>query len=154
MPTRWSILVCTNEFIFIFVDVNVDFEYVIHSSLVICNNFVNYKVLPALDSFFKLLLLLLGDINLNPGSSHINQTSDNNDVFKAQGHHFIYINIKSLLPKIEELRRIACQSNAAVMGISESKLDISIFNSEIEIDGYNMLCFDKNRYGSGLLCEK
>ena len=37
------------------------------------------------DSFFKLLLLLLGDISLNPGPSHINQSSGNNewDVFKA-----------------------------------------------------------------------
>ena len=34
---------------------------------------------------FKLLLLLSGDISLNPGPSHINQASDNNewDVFKA-----------------------------------------------------------------------
>ena len=37
------------------------------------------------DSFFKLLLLLLGDISLNPGPSNINQSSGNNewDVFKA-----------------------------------------------------------------------
>ena len=69
------------------------------------------------DSFFKLLLLLLGDISLNPGPSHVNQTSDNNewDVFKARGLHFVHININSLLPKI---RRIACLSNAAVIGIS------------------------------------
>ena len=69
------------------------------------------------DSFFKLLLLLSGDISLNPGPSHINQTSDNNewDVFKARGLHFIHININSLLPKTEELRRIACQSKAAVI---------------------------------------
>ena len=62
------------------------------------------------DSFFKLLLLLSGDISLNPGPSHINQTSDNNewDVFKARGLHFIHININSLLPKIEEHRRISC----------------------------------------------
>ena len=31
------------------------------------------------DSFFKLLLLLSGDISLNPGPFHINQTSDNNE---------------------------------------------------------------------------
>ena len=39
------------------------------------------------DSFFKLLLLLSGDISLNPGPSHMNQTSGNNewDVFKARG---------------------------------------------------------------------
>ena len=31
------------------------------------------------DSFFKLLLLLSGDISLNPGPSHTNQTSGNNE---------------------------------------------------------------------------
>ena len=62
---------------------------------------------------------------------------------KAEGLHFIHININSLLPKIEELLRFACLSNAAVIGISESKLDNSIFDSEIEIDGYNILQFEK-----------
>ena len=106
------------------------------------------------DSFFKLLLLLSGDVSLNPGPSHINQTSDNNewDVLKARGLHFIHININGLLPKIEELSSIACQSNAAVIGISESKLDNFIFISEIEIDGYNILSFDRNRHGRGVTC--
>ena len=106
------------------------------------------------DSFFKLLLLLSDDISLNPGPSHINQTSDNNewDVFKARGLHFIHININSRLPKIEELRRIACQSKAAVIGISESKLNNSIFDSEIEIDGYNTLRFGRNRHVGGVAC--
>ena len=47
--TRLSDLFYTNSFIFIFVDVNIDVEYAIHSDLVICNNFINYKVLPAFD---------------------------------------------------------------------------------------------------------
>ena len=57
------------------------------------------------DSFLKLLLLLSGDISLNPGPSRMNQTSGNNewDVVKARGLHFIHSNINSLLPKIEEL---------------------------------------------------
>ena len=244
IPTRLSNLFYTNSFIFILVDVNVDVEYAIHSDLVICNNFINYKVLPAFDfhsiclepsqllqtdltperkccndycfclilfifsimfarvflrskhkrvkaffgcilslltivksnlltkndilmstseiftkfkyrnkdSFFKLLRFFSADIILNPGPSHINQTSDNNewDVFKARGLHFIHININSLLPKIEELRRIACQSNAVVVGLS--KLDNSIFDLEIEIDGYNILRFDRNRHGGGVAC--
>ena len=88
---------------------------------------------------------------MNPGSPHINQTSNNNElaVFKARGLHFIDININSLLPKIKKLCRIACQSNAAVTGLSESKLDNSIFDSDIEIDGYNTMCFDRNRHGGG-----
>ena len=93
------------------------------------------------DSFFKLLLLLSVDISLNPGPSHINQTSDNNewDVFKARGLHFIHININSLLPKIEELCRIACLSN-------------SIFDSEIETDGYIILRFDRKRHRGAVAC--
>ena len=68
------------------------------------------------DSFFKLLLLLSGDINQTLWPSHINQTSGNNewDVFKDRGFYFIPIYIISILPKIEEIRRIACLSNAAV----------------------------------------
>ena len=91
---------------------------------------------------------------MNPGPSHINQSSGNNewDVFNTRGLHFIHININSLLAKIEELRRIACLSNAAVIGISESKLDKSIFDSEIEIDGYNILRFDGNTHRGEVAC--
>ena len=107
-----------------------------------------------LSTEIKTLLLLSGDISLNPGPSHMNKTSGNNDwdVFKARGLHFIHININSLLPKIEELQRIACLSNTAATGISESKFDNSIFDSEIEIDGYNILCFDRNRHEGGAAC--
>ena len=44
-------------------------------------------------------------------------------VFNSRGLHFIHLNINSLLPKIDELRNIAKLSNAAVIGIGESKLD-------------------------------
>ena len=106
------------------------------------------------DSLLKLLLLLSGDISLKPGPSHINQASDYNewDVFKVRELHFIQINLNGVLPKIEELCCIACQSNAAVIGISESKSDNSTFDLEIEIDGYNNLRFDRNRHGEGVAC--
>ena len=74
--------------------------------------------------------------------------NDEWDIFKARGLHFIHIKINSLLPKIEELCRIACLSNVAVIGISESKVDNSIFDSEIETDSYvrNDLSFTKRNY--------
>ena len=50
IPTRLSNLFYNNSFNF--VDVNVDVEYATHSDLVICNNFINYKVLPAFDFHF------------------------------------------------------------------------------------------------------
>ena len=51
-----------------------------------------------------------------PWPSHINQTSGNTewDVFKDRGFYFIPIYIISISPKIEEIRRIACLSNAPV----------------------------------------
>ena len=54
--------------------------------------------------------------------------------------------------KIEELRNIAKLSNAAVIGISESKLDDFVLSSEIHIDNYNTLRCDWNRHGGGVVC--
>ena len=57
------------------------------------------------NSFSQLLLLLPGDINLNPVPIHqrtlpcLNQWN----VFKKKGLHFIHLNIKHILSKIDEL---------------------------------------------------
>ena len=72
--------------------------------------------------YLKMLLILSGDINLNPGPVNIHQIKDHKfEVFTRKGLHFIHLNINSLLPKIDELRHIAKNSNTAVIGISESK---------------------------------
>ena len=62
----------------------------------------------------------------------------------------ILLNIYTL--NIKNTVTNTCLSNAAAIGISESKLDNSIFDSEIEIDGYNILRFDRNRHGGGVAC--
>ena len=75
-------------------------------------------------NFFQHLLLMSGDISLNPGPTQEFQL--NNEMwspFKKRGIHFVHININSILPKIEELRNIAKTSNVSVIGISETKLD-------------------------------
>ena len=106
------------------------------------------------NSYFNLLLLLSGDISLNPGSLQNNQLQPQSErsVFNLRGLHFIHLNINSLLPKIDELRNIAKLSNAAVIGISESKLDDFVLSSEIQIDNYNTLHCDRNRHGGGVVC--
>ena len=71
------------------------------------------------------------------------------ECFNSRGLHFIHLNVNSLLPKIDELRNIAKLSNAAVTGISESKLDDSVLSSEIRIDDYDTLRCDQNRHGEG-----
>ena len=73
-------------------------------------------------------------------------------IFQKRGLHFIHINANSILSKIEEIKIIAHKTKAAVIGISESKLDENVLNGEIIIPGYKILRSDRNRNGGGVLC--
>ena len=64
----------------------------------------------------------------------------------------MHINIDSLLPIINQFWYIAKLSEAAVIGISESKLDDSVLSSEIQIENYDLICSDRNRHGGGVAC--
>ena len=99
--------------------------------------------------FFRLILLLSGDMNLNPGSTQISKTWS---VLKKRGLHFVHLNINSLPSKIEELRQITKDTNSAVIGLSETKLDNTIFDSEISIPNYSLIRKDRNRKGGGVPC--
>ena len=92
-------------------------------------------------SFLRILLILSGDISLNPGPVYNNQSLHSNEwnVVRSKGIHLIHLNVNSLLPKIDEIRYIAERTKAAVIVITESKLDESIFQSEIEIDNYDVI---------------
>ena len=125
-------------------------------------------------SYFRFILLLSRDIDLNPGpnadafpfsnesfsnESQIFSGSDDGNlnfekwaVFKKKGLHFVHININSLLPKIDELRYLTKLSNASIVGIGETKLDDSISSSEIEIEGYDLLRLDRSLRGGGVAC--
>ena len=73
------------------------------------------------NSYFNIILLLSGDISLNPGPATLKNHS--RDIFKKRGLHIIHLNINSLLPKIDEIRHITKSSNLSVIGLSETKLD-------------------------------
>ena len=47
---------------------------------------------------------------------------------------------------------IAERTKAGVIGITESQLDESIFQSENQIDNYDLLPCDRNRNGGGVAC--
>ena len=72
--------------------------------------------------------------------------------FNKQGLHLIHLNINSLLSKIDELWEIARKTRATVIGITESKLDRSVLDGEINIDGYELVRSDRNRHGGGVAC--
>ena len=64
----------------------------------------------------------------------------------------IHLNINSVLPKIEELRVVARKSNTAVIGVTESKLDATVLDGEVNINGYEVIRSDRNRHGGGVAC--
>ena len=105
-----------------------------------------------LNSYFHLLMLLSGGISLNSGPNHQHklQCLSKWNILKSRGLHFIHLNINNLLPKIEEVRIIAKSTNAAIIRISESKLDESVLEPEIQIDDYKILRYDRNRHGGGV----
>ena len=58
---------------------------------------------------------------------------------------FIDINENSLLPKIEEIRFTAKKSKASVIGITETKLDGTIFDAEIYTECYSIVWCDRQK---------
>ena len=70
--------------------------------------------------------------------------------FRHKGLHFLHLNVNSLQPKIDEVKLIADRSNATIIGISETKLDITIINNELEC--YDLVLSNRNRHGGGVSC--
>lgn len=90
-------------------------------------------------------LSLIKDLNDPPSNVpyklYTNQNSKSTctgDLFRpfaSKGLHFIHCNARSLLPKISELQSIITRTKTAVMCITETWLDESMTNSEVQIDG-------------------
>jgi len=67
-----------------------------------------------------------------------------------RGLYFLHVNVRSLLLKLNEISMIARQTNAACIGIKESWLDNSVFDSELSIPIYTIVRRDRNRQDSGV----
>ena len=83
----------------------------------------------------------LGDKEIASSDVKINDAYKTDPVadwkaFNKRGLHLIHLNINSLLPKIDELWEVARKTRATVIGITESKLDGSVLDGEINIDAY------------------
>ena len=65
--------------------------------------------------------------------------------------HFIHLNIRSLIPKLAEVKRILRLTGAAAAAFSETWLDETVNDAEIAVDGYSVIRRDRNRHGGGVL---
>ena len=62
------------------------------------------------------------------------------------------VNVNGLLSKTDELWDITSHIKPAISGITVSKLDISVTNSEVNINGYSIIRNDKNKNGGSVAC--
>ena len=105
-------------------------------------------------NFYQFLLLLSGDVSLKPGPVQISPAVKVNiwEPLNKNGLHFLHINMNSLLPKTDELKCIANKANAAIIRITESKLDHNEPDLEVNLPGYDILRYYRNRNGGGVAC--
>lgn len=68
----------------------------------------------------------------------------------SNGLFIAHLNVRSLLPKISEIRLLCSELKLSVLGCSETWLDGSILDSEIDIANYNLIRRDRNRKGGGV----
>ena len=59
---------------------------------------------------------------------------DATQIFKMKGLHFLHLNCNSLLSKIDEIRDFIKSTQPHVVCFSETKLDYSVKDAEVNID--------------------
>ena len=76
--------------------------------------------------------------------------NDNFQFLKKKGLHFIHVNVRSLIPKLDEIKLLLLKRNITVLALSETWLNDSVSDSEIDIHGYVVVRKDRNRHGGGV----
>ena len=85
-------------------------------------------------------LFFAADITLNPGPVNRYLTREYKlNVLNSKALHIFHLIINSLLPKNDELSYTGKSSNVEVIGISETDLDNTFYDSEVAKDGYNLV---------------
>ena len=85
------------------------------------------------------------------------QTANNSDLtFSSKGLHFCNLNIQHIIPKADELRAIMANDKCPdILGLCETFLNPSVIDSQVEIDGYDLIRKDRidtqNKAGGGLI---
>ena len=74
------------------------------------------------------------------------------ELLKTRGLHFCHLNVNTLLSKIDELRDITNYIKPEILGSTESTLNSSVTNAEVNINGYGIIRNDRNRNGGSAAC--
>ena len=83
----------------------------------------------------RFLLLLSGDVSLNPGPFQLSRAVNTIiwEPLNLKRWHFLHIDINSLLPKIEGLKCMTSKTKTAIIRTRESKFDHTIPDLEVSL---------------------
>ena len=65
-------------------------------------------------------------------------------VLSSKGLHFLHSNVRSILPKLPEIRLLLSRTKAAVFAASETWLDSTVKDGEVKVPGFNIVRRDRN----------
>ena len=60
------------------------------------------------------------------------------------------LNVNRLLPKLDQIRIFCEAGNLDVLAVNETKLDSQIGDNEIQMNGYDIIRKDRNKFGGGV----
>ena len=69
---------------------------------------------------------------------------------KADGFKIMSLNIFSLLGRLDQLTILMEEEKPDVIGINETKIDSDISDTDIQIEGYEVVGRDRNKWGGGV----
>ena len=72
--------------------------------------------------------------------------------FEVRGLHFVHLNVRSILHKISELRILFKSKSLAIIAFTETWLNDSMNDEEINIDGYKVVRRDRSSGPGGGVC--
>ena len=75
---------------------------------------------------------------------------DMTSALKVRGFKIASINVASLPLHIEELRLIMADQCLDLLAVNETRLDSTITDNLVHIDGYSIIRKDRNRNGGGV----
>ena len=70
--------------------------------------------------------------------------------FSSKGLHILHLNVRSLLKKMTDIRLLFKSNKVGILCFTETFLDSSINDSEINVDNYTVVRRDRNRNGGGV----
>ena len=93
-------------------------------------------------------------VNNNKGNSHKTPNLYESNISKRltslRNLNIHYLNIFSLMSHLDELRLLIEDKKPHIIGINETKIDQLINDSDISIEGYDVVRRDRNKFGGAV----